>query len=270
MCFIAIAVVFALVSSPMAVAASQAGPAKPTTQASTQTPAQAVAQLATQASKTNEKTVVAPGWVTLSPEELRAILPQAPAEGTPAAQADLDTVRLLQMIRTPALIEEGVADAPRGPAAWAQHVLGEAFDPARLPQTVALLEAIHEDIRIVNRNANAAWGERPRPAKRDSRIVPSLPNAIDGPAYPSARTAATRVWAEVLAELFPAHADALRAAAERSAWLRLIGGAHDPAELEGGRIVGDAFLRRLHAHSAYRDALLDAIDEIAAQSQRHR
>ena len=202
-------------------------------------------------------------WVAFTEAELRAVLSAPPTAGSPAAETELDAVRALQAFRTPALVDEANADAPRGPVEWARHVLGADFDPARQSRAVALLERVHQDVRVVNRAANAAWPERPRPARVDARIVPSLPNAIEGPSYPSARTAGTRVWAEVLAELYPHQRQALLDAAERSAWLRLLGGAHTPSDLVGGRRIADAFLHKLRAQPQYRAALAAARAEAA-------
>ncbi|MGL6289306.1 MAG: hypothetical protein ACRC2H_01300 [Silanimonas sp.] len=203
-----------------------------------------------------------PVWVTLTPAELREVLPPPPQSGSLADVADLDVVLLLQMMRTPQDEAEGNADAPRDAVQWASWVLGEHFDPACQIHAVRLLQTLHNDMRTANRFANAAWGDRPRPAKADPRVTPSLPNAVDGPSYPSARTAATRVFAEALAELYPDQRDELLAAAKRSAMLRLIGGSHYPTDIAGGRYTAALFLQRLAAVPGYRDALRQAREEL--------
>jgi acid phosphatase (class A) len=205
----------------------------------------------------------APVWVALTPSELREVLPPPPAPGSLADIADLDMVLLLQTLRTPRDEAEGNADAPRNAVQWATYVLGDHFDPACQTRAVHLLQTLHNDMRTANRAANAAWGERPRPAKADARVTPSLPNAVDGPGYPSARTAATRVFAEVLAELYPERRAELVSAAERSAMLRLIGGSHYPTDIAGGRYTAALFLRRLADVADYRDALREAREEQA-------
>lgn len=206
----------------------------------------------------------APIWVHLTAADLRAVLPPPPAPGSLADIADLDVVLLLQAVRTPEDEAEANADAPRGAVDWAAGALGTAFDPACQIEAVRLLETLHNDLRTANRAANAAWGERPRPAKADARVRPSLPNAVDGPGYPSARTAATRVFASVLAEIYPERREHLLAAAERSAMLRLIGGSHYPTDIAGGRYTAALFLQRLADVPAYRDALG------AARAERQR
>lgn len=204
-----------------------------------------------------------PIWVALTPAELREVLPPPPQPSSLADVADLDVVLLLQTMRSPQDEAEGEADARRDAVQWASWALGEHFDPACQTHAVRLLQTLHNDLRTANRAANAAWGERPRPAKTDPRVKPSLPNTVDGPGYPSARTAATRVFAEALAGLYPEQRERLLAAAERSAMLRVIGGSHYPTDIAGGSYTATLFLQRLAAVPGYRDALREASEELA-------
>ena len=78
----------------------------------------------------------------------------------------------------------------------------------------------------------------------------------------------TRVWAEVLALIYPDERSTLLAAAERSAMLRLIGGAHFPSDLTGGRLVADQVIVELGRSSHLKAALASAGVEAAGLAGR--
>lgn len=210
-------------------------------------------------------TFVTPGELTLD-----RVLPRWPADETLQGQADLDTVLAFQAFRSPAQEAEANADAPRGPVEWAQNILGSTFSAETYPLTTALIVDVHNDMRAINRAANNVHGLRPRPAIRDARVKPSLPNVAqaDNPSYPSARTAGSLVWAYVLAEIFPEHRDAFFTAADRTAWLRLLGGAHYPSDIAGGRLVGEAAWQALRRNSAFHLRLAEAKAEVQTRNSR--
>lgn len=126
-------------------------------------------------------------------------------DGSPAAVTDLQAVLTAQTQRTPAEVQEALLDANRGPVAWAQDAagLGVGFTKQRYPATMALLLALHEDMRAVNRAANAEKGHRPRPALLETRVNSIFAENLNSSAsYPSARSASSRVWALLLADVF--------------------------------------------------------------------
>jgi hypothetical protein len=117
---------------------------------------------------------------------------------------------------------------------------------------------LHADLRAINRSANAAFAVRERPRIRSVAVRPSLASEQPGreilPSYPSARTMATRVWAEVSGQLFPERRQDLLEAAADSAWLRVIGGAHYPTDVTGGRMLAEGVIRAFEASAEYRKA----------------
>lgn len=211
---------------------------------------------------------IVPTFIDAAMLDLAKVLPRWPADDSLAGQADLDTVLAFQAYRTPTQEAEANTDAPLGPIEWAQTLLGRDFTTERYPLATALLTDVHNDMRAINRVANAVHGLRLRPAVRDARVKPSLPNVSqpDNPSYPSARTAGSVVWAHVLAELFPERRAALFAAADRTAWLRLLGGAHYPSDLTGGRIVGEAAWAALQSEARFTARLVEAQTEVRKQS----
>ena len=72
------------------------------------------------------------------------------------------------------------------------------------------------------------------------------------------------VWAELLAEILPAHRDALIARAHRAAWGRVLGGVHFPSDLVAGRRLAETYLAEARKHPEFRAGLEAARREIGA------
>lgn len=197
--------------------------------------------------------------------DLTQVIAPWPEAGTPAAAADLEAVRAAQAFRTEAVAREATTDASRSPLAWAGVVLGPAFTAEAYPLTTQLILQVHEDQRAINRAANAAWPLRPRPNAVDGRVTPSLALGAPTSSYPSARTASTWLLARLLADLMPDRQAALFAHAERSAWLRLVGGVHFPSDILAGRQVGDAVWAMLIQQPRFLADLAAARAELAAE-----
>ena len=202
----------------------------------------------------------APVTTYVTPEALFSVqpLPAWPPDGSAVAEADLQAVLAAQAQRTPSGVEDALLDAARGPLAWAQQpaALGAAFTEQRYPATTALLLALHEDMRAVNRAANTQRGYRSRPAAVDSRVKSIFEGSLNiSASYPSARSASSRVWALLLADVFPARRAALMAHAERGAQLRLLGGAHFPSDITAGQQVGDAYYTQASSKPVFQQAL---------------
>jgi acid phosphatase (class A) len=219
--------------------------------------------------QTATEQIVAPGWVKLSDAEVAALLPNWPAAGTPFGRSDVLSVLMIQEHRTPEQESQAQADASRGPAAWAGWALGPVFSESRVPHTVQLLNAVQQDVRVLVRQANAAYAFRPRPRtvagvrpSLRSEQMPEMPHS----SYPSARTLGVSLWAETLAQLYPAQAEALRSVARRSAWLRVIGGAHYPSDIEAAQQLAQAVWPRLLANPQFAAALAKAKTEVDAAS----
>jgi acid phosphatase (class A) len=225
--------------------------------------------LFTQYAVAQESSQPAPTFIEASELNLQAQLPRWPADESLGGRADLDAVLAFQAMRTTEQERLANDDAPRGPVEWAQLILGPNFTPSRFPVTTDLLVRAHDDMRLINRAANIVHGLRERPMVRDSQVKPSLPNAggADNPSYPSARTAGSLIWANILSEVFPDRRDALVAAAEKTAWYRLVGGSHYPTDLEGGRAVATSAWSAFLRDSLFTERLSEARREGQAQQR---
>ena len=203
----------------------------------------------------------------VSPDELdlARALPAFPAAGSLAHEADIQTMLALQLRRTPAEAADAQADSVTTMTDFTTKLLGPAAVAARYPKLFALMAALHQDMRRINRAANAAQGFRPRPIRLDARIRPSLDMVGHGDAaYPSARASSGQVWADVTAQLVPQRAIEAQAEAERVAWRRVVGGVHYPSDLAGSRHVARAVGVALAKSPKFHAALAEARAELAA------
>jgi acid phosphatase (class A) len=199
----------------------------------------------------------APTYVTPAELDLPRVLPAFPAAGSFADRVDVETMLAIQRRRTKVDEIDAQADSVTTMSDFTSNMLGAAkANPASHPKLFALMRALHDDMRGVNRAANAARGFRPRPQVHDTRIKPSLDLVGHGNAsYPSARTSSGYVWAAVFGDLFPAMAEAADAEAERIAWRRVVGGVHYPSDLTGSRYVAAQVVERLRANARFRQDL---------------
>ncbi len=206
----------------------------------------------------------APVFVTPTDLDLKRALPPWPVAGTLASEADVQTVLAIQARRTPAEEADAQADSVTTMRDFTAKLLGPRATPARYPRLFALMEALHQDMRGINRAANEAQGYRLRPVLFDSRIKPSLDMVGHGAAaYPSARTSSGQVWADVIARLVPAKAAEAQTEAERIAWRRVVGGVHYPSDLAGSRHVARAVNAALAKSAKFAVALAAVKAELA-------
>lgn len=187
-------------------------------------------------------------FVAVAAWDFRALLPQPPAEGTLAAEADLAAVRQAQAWRTPEqvawakLVERDNVFNYRG-------VLGPWFTQERLPRLAEFFARVGEDMKALDRAAKAPF-LRARPTSVD----PSLQPCVTVPAstsYPSGSAMQAWVWGELLADMFPFQRAEIRERAERAAWGRVIGGVHFPSDLVGGKRLAMVYLAEAWKNSEF-------------------
>jgi acid phosphatase (class A) len=203
-------------------------------------------------------TFIAPGDIAL-----QSVLPPWPQPGSLAEAADIETMLAVQRRRSPADAADAQADSVTMMPQWTAQLLGVGAD--KLPHTFALMQALHDDMRSINRAANTAQGFRVRPSLYDARIQPSLDLIGHGNAsYPSARASSSAVWAAVIARLVPEKAAAAAEVAERIAWRRVVGGVHYPSDIAGSRRVAAAVVQALEKQQAFIAAIGPVCSELAA------
>jgi acid phosphatase (class A) len=207
--------------------------------------------------------LAAPTYVSPGDLDLAHTLPAWPQAGTLASDADVLTIIEVQASRTPELIADAQADSTTTMPDFTRTLLGADATLQRYPRLFAMMAALHQDMRRINRAANEAQGIRPRPILFDSRITPAIDMIGHGGAsYPSARASSGHVWAGVIGQIFPDHAANAQAEAERIAWRRVVGGVHYPSDLAGSRHVAAAVLRALERSATFQRDLAEVRREI--------
>ena len=144
----------------------------------------------------------APRFVAPSDIDLARDLPPFPAIGSLAESADIETMLALQIRRTKVDEDDAAADSTTNMVDFTQSLLGSSYSPVTHPKLFGMMRALHDDMRGINRVANAAHGFRQRPAVRDTRIRPSLNmSGRSTTSYPSARASSAGVWAALAIEV---------------------------------------------------------------------
>jgi len=193
--------------------------------------------------------------------DFAALLPPPPAPDSAAGRADLAAVLAAQAARTPADL------------AWLETVdrdqvfnlapeLGAWFQAARLPRTEAFFRELTREIRAFERAAKVAH-PRERPWTVDARVRPCVPLPASG-SYPSGTALQAGVWAELLAEAFPAAAEALRARARRAGEARVVAGVHFPSDVAAGAALVAPFLATCRQAPEFRGEWAAVRAELAA------
>ena len=208
-------------------------------------------------------TVAAAHFVNVAAFDFRALLPEPPVAGSLAAESDLMAVRRAQAERTPEQV------------AWAKlverdavfnnaSVLGAWFEKEKLPRTAEFFQQIGDDLRAMD-----GASKKPFLRARPTVVDPGLQPCVAVPAstsYPSGSAMQAFVWAELLAEAWPAKRGELLERAERAAWGRVIGGVHFPSDLVGGKRLAGVFLAEARKSAEFRAGLEACREELVARA----
>jgi acid phosphatase (class A) len=197
-------------------------------------------------------------WIapqSLSPQ----LLPPPPAESSQAHETQIDMVIAAQRSLSPAEISAIRSEATFR-VSLMTDTLGPAFDPKRMPKTVALLNHVELVSSAVVDAAKKYWHTK-RPYLVDPRVKLYVDSTTSF-SYPSGHTAESRILAEVLGQLFPDQLPDLRARAEDIARHRVEAGVHYPVDLEAGRLLAMLVVGALATNRDFQADLNAAREEI--------
>jgi hypothetical protein len=198
--------------------------------------------------------------------DFKALLPDPPAVGSPAAQQEINLMLRKQAARTPEEVAR-IKNEVHLTVDLFENVLGSWFTLKNLPLTARLLHNVDASEHPIVDAAKKYWG-RPRPPLQDKRIHP--PIGLPGNAsYPSGHSAFANLNAMVLAELAPDLKDAILARGEQIGEDRVIAGVHFPSDVEAGRTLAAAIFEKLMASPAFQADLAKAKAEVAAARFLH-
>jgi membrane-associated phospholipid phosphatase len=122
-------------------------------------------------------------------------------------------------------------------------------NPPRVARAYALIAAAFFDSFIASQDGKFAYWYI-RPHQLDATVVPLFP-VPPFPSYPSNHSTFSTTRAEILAYLFPAHADFIRAIGKEAGDSRIWAGIHfqmdNAAGVALGRSVANAFIERANS-----------------------
>ncbi len=197
---------------------------------------------------TNPGNVTMPGWKPMllaSAGEFRPAPP--PACDSTEGQAEMAIVRNFPRALTTAnFLTNAKAffwQSPAGTFPWAypyvnRWMLEDGLDanPPRAARAYALLGVASYDGFLASQDGKFTYWYL-RPAQLDTSMTPLFP-APNFPSYPSNHATLSTVRAEVVAYLFPAHADEIRAIGKEAGDSRVWAGIHYEMDLRSGRELG--------------------------------
>lgn len=190
------------------------------------------------------------------------LLPAPPAVNSPEWRDDMRAVKVAQRRVTPA--QKALAhDEDQMRTDHLTRVVDARINASTHPATVRLIENAYATCGPVVGAAKRYW-RTDRPFVVDSSIDNWLQRKPTG-AYPSGHTACSRVMAEVLGQVYPAHRPTLRARAEEMAMHRIYAGVHYPHDLAGGRALAMLIMGALQANEDYQEDLAAALAEAQPQ-----
>jgi acid phosphatase (class A) len=212
--------------------------------------------------KTEAKAAAVAQWHFLSPQsvDLKQLLPGPPASGSPAAEADIETVLQAQAVRTTAQV------------VWAKmmeqenvyknaEVLGPWFAATNLPGCAAFFKQVMDDGALASKRAKELF-DRPRPPKTDARVQACV-EVPTSASYPSGHASQAWMWATILSEIFPEKRLELEERARAVCWSRIVGGVHFPSDLVSGKKLGIAIALEVLKSPAAREAIARCRAEVA-------
>ena len=200
--------------------------------------------------------------------DARLLLAAPPAEGSPAALAELADLRAIAASRTPERLARAQHDADVENVTAIADVLGADFNLERLPKTAKLFDDLRTEESMAAKAAKKVFN-RPRPWEVDPNLsskaqLEACDKGAPKTSYPSGH--ATMGWAagELLANLVPSRAQAILARSDDYAQSRLVCGVHFPKDVQASHVLATAVITRLMVLPAFQAEVEDARAELTA------
>jgi membrane-associated phospholipid phosphatase len=196
--------------------------------------------------------VTAPNWKPILLRPASEFRP-APPPDCESAQMKAEVALVRNFARTFNTNQKAYYwQSAEGRETWA-YILAERWmfedktdrNPPRAARVYALLAAALYDAYIASQDGKFTYWYL-RPHQLDPGITPlfAVPNF---PSYPSNHAVTSFTRAEVLAYLFPTHADEAGAVGKQASDSRIWAGIHYPVDVEAGKALGQAVAQRFIA-----------------------
>ncbi|MDE2182594.1 MAG: phosphatase PAP2 family protein [Alphaproteobacteria bacterium] len=175
----------------------------------------------------------------LAPSDYRAeeLLPAPPADGSPAAKAEMDELHRIEATRTPDQFAKALADDRDEDITAFYGVMGRGFDLKQLPKTARLFADVKAEEKAAAKLAKNTF-RRKRPWIVDPALKTCASDDAPLSSYPSGHSTMGYAMATVLAALAPEKAPAIMARARQFAENRLVCSMHFRSDIAAGQVLG--------------------------------
>jgi membrane-associated phospholipid phosphatase len=200
---------------------------------------------------TNPGNVAMPAWKPVLLSSTSQFRPEPPpacdsAEGQAESAAVRDWPRALTTANFQTNAKAFFWQSPAGLFPWIytylnRWILEDFVSPPRAARAYALVGVGSYDAFLASQDGKFTYWYL-RPAQLDTTLVPLFP-APNFPSYPSNHATISGVRAEVMAYLFPAHADEIRTIGKEAGDSRVWAGIHYPMDLRTGFALGGKVAR---------------------------
>jgi len=202
------------------------------------------------------------------PDSLK-LLPAPPAEGSPAFKQDQAVSRASQKLRGTARFTQATSDAnlafPHVAGVFA-CALGVPVTQEDSPRLYQLLRRTMTDAGLATYAAKDHYKRtRPFVFYKENTCAPQDEAALrnDG-SYPSGHTSIGWMWALVLTQVAPDHADALLARGRSFGESRLVCNAHWQSDILAGRTIASGTFAKLQTNATFQADVAAATQEVRA------
>jgi len=200
----------------------------------------------------------ASGYLPAGQPDVVALLAPPPEADSPEQTSDLAAVQAAFRGRTKA--DEELAKAQKEITFYSfAPIIGPVLNIEKLPKTTALFEKVAKDNKQAIDVGKDHW-KRLRPYEIDPTLLHG--EKEPSPSYPSGHATRGTVYAQLLAEIFPAKRDEILKYGREIGWRRVVTGKHYPSDIYGGRVLGQAIVRQLHANPEFEHDFAAAKAEI--------
>jgi len=200
-------------------------------------------------------------YIDASVLDASILLPEPPAQGSAASQADLAEVHSVEKSRTAAQITAAKADDREEDMFAFKTVFGPGFNPDALPLTAALGAHVKNEQSVVGAQLKGTF-QRPRPYQTDNSLHPVCVLKTEHDSYPSGHAFTGYLEAFTLAEIAPDRRYEILARADDYAHNRVVCGVHFPSDVEASRRVAYAVFGYMIATPRFQKDLALARDEM--------
>ena len=204
-----------------------------------------------------------PNFIRPDQLDLAAILPNPPADGTPAGKSELAEVHRIQDSRNAAQIAHVKADDVEEDIFVFKNVLGDKFTPDALPKTALLSTHLHSDEGVIVGPAKNFF-QHLRPFNFDKTVQPvcKTNGNVKDYGYPSGHATTGYLEALALIQIVPERRDAILARADDYAWSRVVCGVHYASDTVASKSAAYAMMGVMMNNQQFKSELAAARTEI--------